>query len=36
MSTEYSIAREGLQASPVVAKALSQQLTTFVQPLLIW
>jgi hypothetical protein len=36
MSSEYSIYGEGLQASPVVAKLLSQQLTACVQPLLIW
>ena len=34
MSSQYSIWDEGLQASPQVARHLSQQLTTFVQPLL--
>lgn len=34
MSSQYSIWDEGLQASPKVAWQLSQQLTTFVQPLL--
>src|SRR5689334_17241506 len=36
MSSEYSISGEGLQASPVVAKLLSRQLTACVQPLLTW
>lgn len=36
MSSQYSIWGEGLQASPQVAQQLSQQLTTFVQPLLAW
>jgi hypothetical protein len=34
MSSQYSIWDEGLQASPKVAGQLSQQFTTFVQPLL--
>lgn len=36
MQPQYSIGDEGLQASPVVAQYLSQQLTVFVQPLLTW
>lgn len=36
MQGQYSIDEEGLQASPVVAQSLSQQFTTFVQPLLRW
>ena len=36
MQREYSISEEGLQASPQVAQDLSQQLTRFVHPVLIW
>jgi hypothetical protein len=35
MSIQYSIDEAGVQASPLVAQDLSQQLTTFVQPLLV-
>jgi hypothetical protein len=36
MQRQYSIGDEGLQASPKVAQDISQQLTAFVHPLLIW
>lgn len=36
MQPQYSIEREGLQASPRVAQSLSQQLSAFVLPLLTW
>lgn len=34
MSSQYSIYEQGVQASPVVAQQISQQLTAFVKPLL--
>ena len=34
MHSQYCIEQEGLHACPVVARSLSQQLSTFVHPLL--